>query len=156
MDFAAFLSADCVLLDLQVQSSEEVIRTLGNRLLAKDKVREDFIDATLAREASMPTGLPLEGTTNAAIPHVDVEYVKESSLALATLRQPVTFQHMVNTDEAVPVRLVIMLALSEPKSQVDMLQSLAGVLQQPDVVEQIMVAKTADEVLSALNEVEIT
>jgi mannitol/fructose-specific phosphotransferase system IIA component (Ntr-type) len=36
----------------------------------------------------MPTGLPLGGEFNAAIPHVDIEYVNKSALALATLCTP--------------------------------------------------------------------
>jgi PTS system galactitol-specific IIA component len=138
-------------LHLEAQSSEDVIRALGTRLLQLGYVKDDFIEATLKREASMPTGLPLGGEINAAIPHVDIEYVNRSALALATLKQPVPFYNMVEIDEVVPVQLVIMLALDKPKSQIEMLQTVSGILQQPELIERIMKASTSAEVLALLS-----
>jgi PTS system galactitol-specific IIA component len=61
---------------------------------------------------------------------------------------------MVETDEEVPVQLVIMLALDQPKSQIEMLQQVAGVLQQPATIDRLMAARTVDEIFSALTSVE--
>lgn len=41
----------------------------------------------------MPTGLPLGGQINAAIPHVDAECVERPALALATLETQVVFRN---------------------------------------------------------------
>ena len=57
---------------------------------------------------------------------------------------------MVNPDEDVPVSLVIMLALDQPKSQVEMLQEIAGLLQQPDVIDKLMRADEPAQVLQIL------
>jgi PTS system galactitol-specific IIA component len=150
MGITSFLSPDAVILNLEATTSEDVIRTLGGRLLKLGCVKDDFIEATLAREASMPTGLPLGGSINAAIPHVDIEYVNRPALALATLTKPVIFHNMVETDEEVPVQLVIMLALDQPKSQIEMLQQVAGVLQQPATIDRLMAASNPAEVLAVL------
>ena len=88
---------------------------------------------------------------NAAIPHVDIEYVKKSALGLATLKQEVVFYNMVENDVAVPCRLVIMLALDKPKSQVEMLQAVAAVLQDPATIEKLMAAATQEEIFAALS-----
>ncbi len=154
MGITSFLSPDAVILNLEAATSEDVIRALGGRLLKLGCVKDDFIEATLTREANMPTGLPLGGSINAAIPHVDIEYVNRPALALATLAQPVVFHNMVETDEEVPVQLVIMLALDQPKSQIEMLQQVAGVLQQPATIDRLMAARTVDEIFSALTSVE--
>ena len=154
MGITSFLSPDAVILNLEAATSEDVIRALGGRLLKLGCVKDDFIEATLAREANMPTGLPLGGSINAAIPHVDIEYVNRPALALATLTKPVIFHNMVETDEEVPVQLVIMLALDQPKSQIEMLQQVAGVLQQPATIDRLMSARTIDEIFSALTSVE--
>ena len=98
----------------------------------------------------MPTGLPLGGDYNAAIPHVDIEYVKKSALGLATLKDPVVFYNMIENDEEVPCKLVIMLALDKPKSQVEMLQSIAEVLQKPEIIEELISAQTVEEIYAAL------
>ena len=154
MSIADYLSPEAILLNLSAHSSEEVIRALGGILLAQGRVKEDFVAATLKREAEMPTGLPLGGEINAAIPHVDIEYVNQSALALATLAEPVIFYNMVENDVEVPCRLVIMLALDAPKSQIEMLQEISSVLQQPAVIASIMEAQTADDVLAAVSNME--
>ncbi|HLV45248.1 MAG TPA: PTS sugar transporter subunit IIA [Aggregatilineales bacterium] len=152
MRIVDLLHPEAILLHQQLADSTEVISELGGRLKALGFVKDDFVKATLAREASMPTGLPLMGEVNAALPHVDIEYVNSPALGLATLVEPVIFKNMVNPDEEVPVRLVIMLALEQPKSQVEMLQQVAGLLQQPAAIEQLMNAATPDEVLGILEE----
>ncbi len=150
MNIKDFLCEEAIILGLEASSSEEVIRILGGKLRDLGYVKENFIDAALAREATMPTGLPLGGKYNAAIPHVDIEYVKKSALALATLRAPVVFYNMVENQVEVPCQLVIMLALDKPKSQVEMLQSVAILLQTPEMIENILSANAVDEVFGVL------
>ena len=151
MNIKDFLHPEAVILQLEAETSEDVIRALGGKLLSLGLVKDDFVEATLERERNMPTGLPLGGNFNAAIPHVDIEYVHKSALGLATLSQDVVFYNMVENDVAVPCRLVIMLALDEPKSQVEMLQSVAAVLQDPAKIEKLMAAATVDEIFEALS-----
>jgi PTS system galactitol-specific IIA component len=97
----------------------------------------------------MPTGLPLEGVYNAAIPHTESEHVLKPGLALATLAKPVIFQNMILPEEGVPVQLVILMALDQPKSQVEMLQEIAGVLQNPQVIDRLMQAKDFEAIRQA-------
>ncbi|HOA24422.1 MAG TPA: PTS sugar transporter subunit IIA [Aggregatilineales bacterium] len=150
MKIPELLHPEAIFVNLDAADSTAVITELGNRLLKLGAVKEGFVEATLAREASMPTGLPLMGEFNAALPHVDIEYVNRPALALATLTRPVIFKNMVNPDEDVPVSLVIMLALDQPKSQVEMLQEIAGLLQQPDVIDKLMRADEPAQVLQIL------
>lgn len=149
-----FLRPEAIALHLAVRNSQEVIEILGARLLALGCVKPDFVAATLRREADMPTGLTLGGTINAAIPHVDCEFVNQPALALGTLRSPVIFYDMVEAGVEVPVQLVIMLALDQPKSQIEMLQSVAGLLQQPALVQALMTAQRPEEALAMLSRAE--
>ena len=151
MNIKEFLNERAVLLGLETTNSEEVIRALGGKLRDLGYVKDNFVEAALEREANMPTGLPLGGEYNAAIPHVDIEYVNQSALGLATFKEDVVFYNMVDSDEVVPCRLVIMLALDTPKSQIEMLQSVAAVLQNPDTIRKLVNAKTTEEVFSALS-----
>lgn len=152
MNINDHLCNDAVIIGLDADNSEQVIRKLGGKLRNLGYVKENFIEAALEREANMPTGLPLGGEYNAAIPHVDIEYVNQSALGLATLKQDVVFYNMVEKDVEVPCRLVIMLALDQPKSQIEMLQSVAAVLQNPEVVTNLVNAETTEEVFSILSE----
>lgn len=151
MKIKEFMNEGAVILGSEATSSEEVIRTLGGKLRDLGYVKDNFVEAALEREANLPTGLPLGGEYNAAIPHVDIEYVNQSALGLATLKEDVVFYNMVDSDEVVPCRLVIMLALDTPKSQIEMLQSVAAVLQNPDTIRKLVNAKTTEEVFSALS-----
>jgi PTS system galactitol-specific IIA component len=151
MDIIEYLNEKAVILGLDATNSEEVIRVLGGKLRDLGLVKDNFVEATLEREANMPTGLPLGGEYNAAIPHVDIEYVNQSALGLATLKEEVVFYNMVESDEPVQCRLVIMLALDQPKSQIEMLQSVAAVLQDQETVSKLVSAETKEEIFSLLS-----
>ena len=151
MNIGEFLNEKSILIGLDVGTSEEVIRKLGDILREQGFVKDNFVEAALERERTLPTGLPLGGAYNAAIPHVDIEFVNHSALGLATLKNEVVFNNMVDADEEVPCRLVIMLALDQAKSQIEMLQSVAAVLQDPELIKKLIGARTAEEVLSILS-----
>ena len=151
MNIKDHLADDAILIGLKASSSEDVIRALGEKLRILGFVKDNFIEAALEREKNMPTGLPLGGEYNAAIPHVDIEFVNKPALGLATLKQDVVFYNMVETDVEVPCRLVIMLALDQPKSQIEMLQSVAAVLQDQELVSNLVSAGTKEEIFSLLS-----
>jgi len=143
------LEPSAVRLHSEAQDKTEVLTELGNLLFQTGYVRESFVEAALQRESQMPTGLPLEGRYNAAIPHTECEHVLKAGLALATLAKPVIFQNMIQPEEGVPVQLVILMALDQPKSQVEMLQEIAGVLQDAQVIEKLMEARDFKDIQKA-------
>jgi len=141
-----FLVSSSVALHYEASDSKAVITHLGKLLFDAGYVRETFVDAALDRESRLPTGLPLSGDVNAAIPHTEVEHVLKPGLAMATLSAPVTFQNMVSPEEAVPCQLVFVMALDQPKAQIEMLQEIAGILQNPAVIQSLMSANDFEEV----------
>jgi len=151
MKIKDFLNKKSIILGLEAANSKEVIQALGGKLRDQNYVKDNFVQAALEREKNMPTGLPLGGDYNAAIPHVDIEYVNQSALGLATLKEEVVFYNMVENDVKVPCKLVIMLALDQPKSQIEMLQSVAALLQSPEIVSKLVSAKSTEEVFTILS-----
>lgn len=145
------LDNDVVCLNLEAKSADDVIKNLGERLLKNGFVKESFVKAVLESEKILPTGIPLEGELNAAIPHTDTIHVLKPGVALATLKYPVIFNNMVKPEEKVNVRLVFLLSLEHPKSQVEMLKEIAGVLQKPEAVERLISAATFEDVQAALS-----
>ncbi|MDA4633637.1 PTS sugar transporter subunit IIA, partial [Escherichia coli] len=69
--------------------------------------------AVLAREAALPTGLPLGLDNNVAIPHTDPEHVLKPGLAMATLCRPVAFCNMEDPEEKLQVSVVFLMALND-------------------------------------------
>jgi PTS system galactitol-specific IIA component len=149
-----FIIPEAITLGMNAASAEEVIRHLSDKLLNAGYVRESFADAVLAREKTIPTGLPLNGLYNVAIPHTDIEHVLKPGIGMATLTEPVVFHNMVSPEETVDVQLVFILALDKPKSQIEMLQEIAGVLQNPEMVAGLINAHDPDQVHEALRKAE--
>lgn len=150
MTLRDYLVPEAVNLGMDAENADEVLRNISGKLLYAGYVRGTFTDAILARERDIPTGLPLSGKYNAAIPHTDVQHVVKSGIGLATLIRPVVFRNMVSPEETVDVQLVFVLALDQPKSQIEMLQEIAKVLQEPDVVNALIHAKNLFQVREAL------
>ena len=151
MNILDFLVPGSVALHYAASDSEDVISHLGRLLFDAGYVRDSFVDAALDRESRLPTGLPLSGGVNAAIPHTEVEHVLKPGLAMATLSAPVTFQNMVSPEEAVPCQVVFVMALDQPKAQIEMLQEIAGILQNPTIINSLMKANDFEEVRETLS-----
>lgn len=145
------LQPTCVLLNQKYENSDEIIRAAGDALYQAGLVKDTFIQAAIDRESRLPTGLPLAGGINAAIPHTEIEHVIKPGLGMVTLTDEVSFQNMINPQEVVPVRLVFLLALEKPKAQIEMLQEIAAVLQNPDLVKNLLKAETMEEIVSELS-----
>jgi PTS system galactitol-specific IIA component len=146
MNILDFLAPNLVSLNYTAKDSKDVITHLGKLLFDAGYVHETFVEAALDRESRLPTGLPLGGDINAAIPHTEVEHVKKPGLAMATLTSPVTFQNMISPEEIVPCQLVFVLALDQPKAQIEMLQEIAGILQNHATINSLMSATTFEDV----------
>lgn len=138
------LDQELALIELKADSKEEVLTLLGNRLQGKGFVKEGFVESVLKREASYPTGLPTQ-PYGVAIPHTDGDMVNESKIAFASLKDPVKFMAMGQGDVAVEVKLVFMLALKNPADQLETLQKLVGLFQDPETVSQLAGVKDAEE-----------
>ncbi len=149
MSLDLYLSESTILLGLEAETSSDVINLLGKTLLTAGSVKDSYIEAAITREKSLPTGLPLGGEINVAIPHTDIVHVNKSAVAMATLAKPVIFQNMVEPQESVIVSIVFLLALDEPHAQIEMLQEVANVVQNDELLEFLMTAKSPKEVLAA-------
>jgi galactitol PTS system EIIA component len=146
------LDPDAICLKMDAKDAHDVIENLGIRLYIDGLVKDTFVDAAWEREQKLPTGLPLGGEINAAIPHTDVIHVLKPGVAMATLKRPVVFKNMIQPDEDVKVRLVFLLSLEQPKSQIEMLQEIAGVLQNQGTVNKLLDANSYEDVQAALGQ----
>lgn len=124
------ISEDLAVIGLSCTSSREVISELAGRLERSGKVRSTYLDAVLQRESQMPTGLATK-LGGVAIPHTDTEHVKQSAIAVAVLQDPVPFKNMAAPADDVPVDIVFLLAIAEPKAVTPVLARLGALLQDP-------------------------
>ena len=140
------LEPQAVLLGVQATTSEQVIRTLAERLHALGYVRSTFADAVVERERSLPTGLPLELEENVAVPHTDSEHVIKAGVALATLSTPVAFASIDDPEEMLSVGTVFLLAIDNKDRQIDVLQQVIATIQNPAMRDGLKRATTTDDI----------
>ncbi|TYP56766.1 PTS sugar transporter subunit IIA [Thermosediminibacter litoriperuensis] len=143
------LNVDLIETDLEAKNKEEVIESLAKLLIAKGYVKDSYLGAILEREKIFPTGLPTEGV-GVAIPHADLNHVLMPGIALAILKNPVKFNVMGNTAEEVDVKLVFMLAINEPKMQVNLLKNLVSMFQDKKLLLMLSNMTSKDRIISLL------
>lgn len=147
------MDTDLVLLDLEAEDHEEVIRRLGSKMLEKGYVKTTYIDAVLERERNLPTGLNL-GSFCVAIPHTNVEHVHTAHFAVGVLKKSVQFRSMINPEEQLEVGLVFLLAIKNPEAQALLLKKLMSVFQNVALLEKIKQADSKEKIGALLASIE--
>lgn len=135
--------------NLEVETKEDVIVFLAERLMETGIVVDGYKDALLAREAVYPTGLPSNGY-NVAIPHADYTLVKETTVAIGILKKPVVFKAMDNIEMDIDVSLVIMLAINEPHGQIEMLQRIVEVIKNDELRRELVESQDKTQAIQQL------
>jgi len=145
------VSAENILVNETAQNSEEIIRKLGGLLYNHKYVKDTYIQAVLDREKVFPTGLQT-AALGIAIPHTDSEHVFRSAVAIATLSSPVIFKAMDNPDVDIAVRVVIMLAVSDPGQVISTLTKVVSILEYQSTIDRIISSKTTTEIQAAVSD----
>ena len=86
----------------------------------------------------------------AAIPHTDAECILEEFVAVITLQDPVSFYSMEDNNQQVKAQIVFVLGLNQPHAQLEMLQSLMGLLQNEAVLAELLLATTETELITII------
>lgn len=134
--------------DVDAKNAEDAIRQVGQKFLRAGFVKDTYIDAVVAREVTYPTGLQLADIA-VAMPHTDPQHVNRPGVCIAQLAHPVTFAHMGDPDTLVEAEMLFMMAIKNPDEQVELLQKVLSVFQQPEVVAEFRAATTDDELFAA-------
>ncbi|MDI3481274.1 MAG: galactitol system component [Tepidanaerobacteraceae bacterium] len=141
-----FLNPELIQIDAEAEGKEEIIKKLASLLISKGYAKESYLEAILEREKVFPTGLPTEGV-GVAIPHADIKHVIKPAIAVAILKNPVQFNVMGNPEEKVNVKIIFMLAITDPNVQLELLQDLMEVFQNKELLLKLSVSKDVDTVL---------
>ena len=144
-----YLNEELVFRNVQAKTDSEVLAFLASEMYKKNYVKEEYIQAIQEREKEYPTGLP-STPPGIAIPHANYEMVNKTTLAIATLKDPVLFHNMENNNEQFPIQIVIMMAIGEPHGQVEMLQKIVGIIQDEPLRQEMIRAGNDTELLELL------
>ncbi len=146
--FLPVLHESLVLLDLAADDAAAAMRSLAAELYRQGFVKASYSEAVLRREAVYPTGFPT--AIPVALPHTDIEHCLRPALAIARLTQPVPFGMIGDPTQQVETRLIFMLSVTDPAAQVRWLRRLVDCFQQPELLNQLLQAASAAEVVALL------
>lgn len=147
------LDKSVIVPDLEAKTWEDVMKNLGQKLIDAGYSKESYIDALIAREKDFPTGLDIDGL-GVAIPHTDVSHVNKAGIAIGVLKEPVTFIQMGTDDEEVQVKLVFMLAVTDPNAHIDELQRIIEIIQDKGVLEKLFTVTDKETIIEVIKEKE--
>lgn len=145
------LRPECIIHNLNVETKEEALTIMADRLYELGYVKETFKDAILAREAQYPSGLPMEHD-KIAIPHTDAEHVNTSVICFAQLTSPVDFSVMGAPEETIPVQMISMFALKEKKKIGHLLEILITTYQDAMLLKNLKESTDAHRLYALLKE----
>lgn len=131
-------------------TSFDLFEIIGNKLIEKNIVCDDFIGAITQREQQFPTGLRAE-PNSIAIPHTESEYVKESCICFVRAKSPVVFSEMVDVEKTVDVHYIFFIIMKDRDKQVSVIQDILDVANNQDKMIKIMDASTEHEIFEILS-----
>ena len=138
---------------MKARNWQEVLRKTGAVLQEKGYAKDSYIDALIQREIKYPTGINM-GETGVAIPHTDPDKVMKEGIVIAVLDDPVAFGQMGTEQGTVMVKLVFVLAIKEPGSQVERLKQMMQLLRDREVLEWLKNASDSRSVINIIREKE--
>ncbi|CAM3607612.1 phosphoenolpyruvate--protein phosphotransferase [Vibrio aquimaris] len=143
---APLVAKDCISLDLDLRSKEEVIKTLADNLFITGRCRypNKLADDLWAREDVFSTGLGF----GFAIPHTKSEHIEQSAISVCRLANPIAWG-----DEQ--AQFIIMLTLNKHAAgdqHMKIFSKLARKIMHADFRDQLMHASTDEQVEALLKQ----
>lgn len=135
--------------ELDAKDSSEIMEKVGIAFINEGLCKESYIQALINREGEFPTGIDVDGF-GIAIPHTDVSHVNKAGIGIATLKDPVKFIQMGTDDEEVETKVIVMLAVDDPKKHLSLLQNILAILQDKNVLNELANAKEKTEIIKII------
>ncbi|WP_043930742.1 PTS fructose transporter subunit IIABC [Bacillus sp. EB01] len=147
MKITELLTKETILLSIGGSGKNDAIDQLVDVLYQAGKIdnKDSFREAILKREAQSTTGVG----DGIAIPHAKTASVKQAAIAFGKSESGVDYQSL----DGQPAHLFFMIAAPEGanNTHLEALARLSGILMRQEVREQIMAAKTKEDVISVID-----
>ncbi len=144
------LNPESMIMDLQATTKDEAINEMADLEVATGIVnnKEKFVESIWAREKESTTGIG----GGIAMPHARNEYINKARVLFAKSEKGVDFDSL----DQQPVYLFFMITApaGADNTHLQALAKLSSLLINPDLVEKLKAAKTADEVIDLFSQAE--
>ena len=135
MAIASSIDNDFILLNHPGGEREALFREINQLLSDKGYVEETYLQALINREENNPTAMQLE-KIGVAIPHVDVEHIKEEKLVVVSCPEGIEFKQAEDPDEK--------------DAHIDFLMKLIGLFRQTEKMDTFLTTQSPEEVKKLL------
>lgn len=144
------LSPESMIMDLKATTKDEAISEMADLEVATGIVnnKEKFVESIWAREKESTTGIG----GGIAMPHARNEYINKARVLFAKSEKGVDFDSL----DQQPVYLFFMITApaGADNTHLQALAKLSSLLINPDLVEKLKAAKTAEEVIDLFSQAE--
>lgn len=143
VDFSKIIEVNDIIMNLEVTQKEDIITEMVNLLEKNNKIKNksEVIEAVMAREKSMSTGLQ----NGIAIPHAKCNGVDKITIAIALSNEGIDFDSL----DGLPSKIFILLVSSnqahDPHLQA--LASISSIFSKKEAIDKLLNCKTKEEVL---------
>ena len=138
------IAKELIELDYEVADQADFFEKTAKKLFELGYVKDTYCEALKEREANYPTALPVEPYP-VAIPHADTQHIIKPFIAPVRLKNSVEWCEMANNDEVHQVQFVFVLGFLKSDEHIELLQVLVDNFQDPDLMDKLLKAETADE-----------
>lgn len=141
---------ELIQLDIETETTSQVFEYMAGKLQKLGYVKPTFLEAIKNREKDYPTALGIEPYA-VAIPHTDPEHIIRPFIAPIRLKKPVKWREITGAGTVCDVKFVFMLGFHHTDGQegtdahIELLQILVQNLQDPELMNRLETAKSADE-----------
>lgn len=141
------LKQNLVKVNVEAKNREEAIRATGQLMLDRGYIENNYIDAMVNMANENVNYIVI--TKGVAMPHArPSEGVKKICSALITLKEPIVFGHETND----PVKLLISLAATDSSSHLELMQDIANVFDDEELVEEIKKSQSEAKIIELIKE----
>lgn len=145
------LKKELIKVGVEAADAEEALKLVAQGFVDHGYAKPTFPQAVADRELVFATGLPAAGM-DIALPHSDSIHMIKTSLAIATIKEPVPFKMMGSSDVMLHPKILFMLGIAETHAQIEMLQRLMAILDERELLAACYACATPDEVYDLMAE----
>jgi len=143
------LDSELIHLHVTPQDRNALFSEITEQLLAKGIVEDSYRAALVLREQDHPTAMQLENM-GVAIPHVDVEHLREERLVVVTCPEGIEFNQAEDPDLTMKVNVIFFLLLKEKDAHLEFLMKLISLFQKTDEMNTLLNTTSSQEVMQIL------
>ncbi|MEI0580411.1 PTS sugar transporter subunit IIA [Brachyspira pilosicoli] len=130
--------------DWELPNQNSLFEKIGNILIEKNYVDNQYIEAIKEREKEYPTGIYTPAYP-VAIPHVDAKYAKVNTIFIVTSKYGIEFED-AEEDRNLKAKIIFGIIIKDHDSHIDFLVQVSNLIQNESLLNDIYNAKNPKEI----------